>query len=281
MRGENDSILHDEDTIFHYTNMRAAMEHILYEKQLRFSKGTKTNDPREYEQRIFPTNFRDKAGSTEHSLTDTKTITDEVNDKLKKIITSDYKLACFCSNKEDKNPDAENVIFPIKQTKLYGYYRMRMWSQYGEAFYGVAIALSATSLVKRLHERLGQNAFIISDHVEYVDNLYAEDLAVSMLDGNKLWGEDMDIYANEYVKKNIRNIFFTKHIDYEDENEYRIVVHDPDDKFEYLDISKCVKVVILGDRVPLVYDKTIDDLCKELGVASKRALWFNGKLLIG
>lgn len=281
MRKENDLILSDDDTIFHYTDMRTAMEHILYEKQLRFSKGTKTNDPREYKPWIFSTEFRDKAGSTDHSLSDTKNIAVEVNYKLEKIMKSDYKLACFCSNRSDKGSDSEIDSFLFKKLSLCGYDRLRMWSQYGEAFYGVAIAFSATSLVKRLHEVLGQDALIVSDHVEYADNLYAKDLAISILDGSKLWNENLDMYANEHVKKNIRNIFFAKHIDYSGEIEYRIVVHDPDHKFEYLDITGCVKAVILGDRFPLVYEESIDVLCKELGAENKRSLWFNGKLLVG
>lgn len=276
MREKNDLILNNEDTIFHYTDMRTAMEHILYEKQLRFSKSTKTNDPREYKPSNFSTFFHDRAGGADHSLSDTKTMAVEVNDKLEKIMKSDYKLACFCSN--DKSHDDENDFLPIRQTKQYGYDRMRMWSQYADKFRGIAIAFSAAALENRLREVLGQDALIVSDHVEYTDNL--KDLAISILDGNELLN-DLDMYANDHVKKNIRNIFFAKHIDYNGENEYRSVVHDPDHKFEYLDITGCIKAVILGDRFPLVYEESIDILCTELGAESKRSLWFNGKLLVG
>ena len=69
-----------------------------------------------------------------------------------------------------------------------------MWSQYADKFRGIAIAFSAASLENRLREVLGQDALIVSDHVEYADNL--KDLAMSILDGNQLWNENLDMYAN-------------------------------------------------------------------------------------
>ncbi len=36
------------DTIFHYTKMNVAIEHILGESRLRLSRGFNTHDPREY-----------------------------------------------------------------------------------------------------------------------------------------------------------------------------------------------------------------------------------------
>lgn len=275
MRGENDSILHDGDTIFHYTNMRAAMEHILYEKKLRFSKSTKTNDPREYKEWDFSTYINNSVAN------DTSLLSVEVKIKLGNIMRSDYKLACFCSNRSDKGSNSEIDSFLFKKMGMYGYDRLRMWSQYGDEFRGVSIAFSAAALENRLRDLLGQDAFIFSGHVDYVDNLHAKDLSILMLNGNELRDKGTDIYANDHVRKNIKNIFFTKHIDYRDENEYRIVFHDHEDRFEEIDITGCIKAVILGDRFPLVYEESIDVLCKELGAENKRALWFMSKLVVG
>jgi len=275
----NDSVLEHEDTVFHYTKMHTAIEHILYGKCLRFSKSADTHDPREYKEWNFSVSFIDKIDKD--IANDTSMLTVEVYQKLEKIMRSEYKLACFCSNRLATLSDTDSDSFLNNQTKRHGYDRLRMWSQYADGFRGVVIAFSAAALMKQLRKLLGQEVFIFSNHVNYVNNLYAKDLPILMLNGNELREKGTDICANDYVKKNIENIFFIKDIDYRDEIEYRIVVHDPDDKLEYLDISNCVKAVILGDRFPLVYDKAIEDLCKELGVECKRTLWFRSKLLIG
>jgi hypothetical protein len=172
------------------------------------------------------------------------------------------------------------ILFFNNQPIQYGYDKLRMWSQYGDNFFGVSIAFSLDSLVRQLRALLGQAAYIYHNHVNYVPNLYDKDLSILMLNGKVLLDKGTDEYANDHVRSNIENIFFTKHIDYKDENEYRIIVHDPDDNFEELDISKSVKAVILGDRFPVVYEKAIEDLCKELDVECKRTLWFQSKLLI-
>jgi hypothetical protein len=93
----NDSMLNHDDTIFHYTKMHTAIEHILYKKRLRFSKSAKTNDPREYKEWNFSVEYRETAATNDSAILNSKSI--EVYDKLKKIMRSDYKLACFCSNR--------------------------------------------------------------------------------------------------------------------------------------------------------------------------------------
>ena len=262
----------DKDTVFHYTNMRVAIEHILFQRQLRFSKSVKTNDPREYNDWVFSA-----AGQSSHSnnniLSPEKYV--EANFKINQIIKSDYKLACFCSNKIP-NPSDGNYVSTIQ----HGYDRLRMWSQYGEAFYGICIAFSASSLKQQLREQLGGSTSIYANHVDYDQDLRVTDRNLKWLNGNDLMGKDVDKVANAYVEKeeNIKGIFFTKHIDYSGENEYRIIVHDPDNSFEYLDISKCFKAVLLGDRFPVVYKKMIKNFCDELNIEGKEVKWRYGKL---
>jgi len=59
------------------------------------------------------------------------------------------------------------------------------------------------------------------------------------------------------------NIMFHKPSDYRDEEEYRLVVYDPENKNEFIDIKKIIKGVIVGDRFPKVYYNTILELANK------------------
>lgn len=169
---EIESIIHSEDTVFHYTTMSTAIEHILSKKSLRFSGSTKTNDPREYREWIF-TGF-----GSNHVLShgrpyriDSKTYrrNQDINSVLNRIIKEDYKLACFCSSRLLK-PQASRA--PSNRTPQYGYDRMRMWSQYGEKHSGICIAFSKLSLQQELRNKMGEKAFIRAMNVKYKRDLF-------------------------------------------------------------------------------------------------------------
>jgi hypothetical protein len=266
------SVLNDDDTVFHYTKMSTAIEHILFEKRLRFSKSIKTNDPREYNDWDL--------GVTEESSNNEDFLNQSVlaMNKVDQVRKSDYKLACFCSNRFPESTKSARVS--DYQTRQLGYDRLRMWSQYGDKFYGVCIAFSASSVQQRLHEQLGKNAIIYADHVAYEPDLNYKDRPIRDIKWNDINNiKDINEFANEYVRGWVKEIFFTKHVDYRDENEYRIVVHDPNNSFKYLDnIVNCFKAVLLGDRFNLVYQKLIRGFCDELNIECKRVKWLHGKL---
>jgi hypothetical protein len=72
---------------------------------------------------------------------------------------------------------------------------------------------------------------------------------------------------------NFEYFFFRKHIDYRDEGEFRVVVFDPDNKLEPLDISTSLKGVIVGDRIHAPYIHLINHMCKKLNIECRQAYW--------
>jgi hypothetical protein len=223
-----DQVINNADTIFHYTNSRTAMEHILFEKQLRFSKLAKTNDPHEYRDRdiVF------WSDNLELNLADRLEIQPIVN----RICKSEYKIACFCSN---DHPN-KNGSLP---GKCYGYERLRMWSQYGENYYGVCIAFSRDTLLETLQS---MSLKYTDNHVTYSDDLADISNTLSGIEVTQpIEEKNNDEFARDHVEKNLTGIFFTKHRDYQDEAEYRIIVQDQDNKFDILDISDCIKAVLV------------------------------------
>lgn len=254
----NQSSIDNEDTIFHYTKIAIAIEHILYEKRLKFSRGINTNDPREYKRRDL-----EPQSEGNYTFEEYRQNWLEAEKNLRKVISS-YKYACFCLNDS----------LGQEQTKLSGYARLRMWTQYGENFYGVCIAFSA----KSLEERLGKKAIIYAKYVHYDKDLERNDSILLNVDANEFISKNKEEWATRYVQDHRDQIFFSKHEDYRDEKEYRIVIHDPDDVFEYLDISGCIKAVLLGDRTEPVYNEIVKNLCNPMNAECKKVIWQRGKL---
>ena len=247
----------NKDTLYHYTKLGKALEHILYHRRLRFSKGVSTNDPREYRSLDLSPHSDGTSTYEEYRQTWRK-----AEKSLAKCM-SQYKYACFCLN----DPRSQEEL------GVPGYSRLRMWAQYGQNFYGVCIAFSAQRLLKRISDR----ASVYSKPVRYVD-LERTDAALSDIDAAELTSKNTDVWAESYMRDNLDQIFFSKHKDYRDEKEYRIVVHDPESSFEYIDITECIKAVLLGDRTEEVYHQVAKDLSRQMNVECKQVVWQSGKL---
>jgi hypothetical protein len=255
MKNRLEAMIDEKDTVFHYTKTFIAIEHILYENRLKFSRGMNTNDPREYSPWDIEPHLD---GDYTHDEFRHEWL--EAEDSYREAIMS-YKYACFCSN---------NL-----QSGQAGYDRLRMWSQYGDNFYGVCIAFSADLLKQRLTSKV---APFTGKPVKYEEDLGIIDSTISDSDANEFTHKDKKVWANQYINNYLDQIFFLKHLDYRDENEYRMVVNDPNNKFEFLDISGCIRAVLLGDRTGPVYHKMIKSYCDRMNAECRQLKWQRGKL---
>ena len=122
--------------------------------------------------------------------------------------------------------------------------KYRMWSQYADDHRGVALLLSKNKLCMTIKKYFTESAFF--GPVKYRSN-HTFDIE---LNGDSLSDEQ---YMRKFIINKRNEIFFKKHIDYRDENEYRILIID--DKFEdiFIDFKKCFIGIILGDRFHEVY----------------------------
>ena len=251
--------------------MSTAIENILCGRRLKLSKDVRTNDPREYADWDFGP-FLD---GDEHSGEEFAAQWPEATSKLNQV-RRDYRFACFCSN---DHPELQKTNSRLdERLRQFGYNRLRMWAQYGESFYGVCIAFSSSSLEQWLRTGSGVDGLVDTGHVTYDRELYFNDRPILSPDGSEFMDRDKVTYANEFIRHNLRRLFFTKHVDYKDEYEYRIVVHDPNDDCEYVDIVSSIRAVLLGDRSKAVYRRIVRDLCDELHVPCWELKWVDGEL---
>ncbi len=265
---EFEEIMKEDDIIFHYTNLSTALEHILFNKQLQFSYLLNMNDPRERNYWSFGRRMLIDDSAFKTML--------HLQIILNEIRTSEYKIGCFCSNKVSEE---KSETFSVERD-WYGWNRLRMWAQYADNFRGVCIAFSASAIKKKLGEQLGEERLIKEGAVDYLPNYYQHDRDLRGIDPHMVSDEALEKYAASYIKENLSSFFLTKPIDYRDEGEYRIVVHDPADKFKHLDVSNCIRGIILGEKYHNVYHNSVRNLCDKLGVQCRQHSWVEGRMTL-
>ncbi|MDF3027477.1 MAG: hypothetical protein K0S23_1784 [Fluviicola sp.] len=112
----------DQDTIYHYTSLNIAIEHILFEKQLRFSPRIHSNDPIE-----FLKSMTGKGGQyrdLEHMLEvegrtadDSNKISLGLKEKFNQV-----KQLCFCRNESLEKTQGQSSFYE----EYYGFLKPRM-----------------------------------------------------------------------------------------------------------------------------------------------------------
>ena len=91
------SMIHNEDTIFHYTKMSVAVEHILGENSLKLSRGSNTHDPREYGKWSLCPHLEGADFSDEQFFREWPEAEKALND-----VVRSYKFVSFCCNDPSK-----------------------------------------------------------------------------------------------------------------------------------------------------------------------------------
>ncbi|MCT7507169.1 DUF2971 domain-containing protein [Aliarcobacter cryaerophilus] len=240
---ELDNFLNSDDAIFHYTKKETAMEYILSNKQLKLGMFRLTNDPYEYKKRS--TSAFGWGDINQSLCLESMSLIDST--------IHNTSFLSFCGNSNNK-----------------GYKKSRMWSQYGQNHSGICLVFSKESLMTKIQNELSEDYFI-----------YGEDVNYKEIEFESLNIEDNNLTKKEIVKNNIKKDYkqflFQKDLDYQDENEFRIVLIkknleklSPED---YIDISDALRLIILGDKFPEVYLPIIQDLSTKLNIKFKQLDW--------
>ena len=189
---------------------------------------------------------------------------------LNKVIKEQAKLACFTA-------DSEQITSAPNEVLRRGFARSRMWGQYGEENRGVCLVFSKTgfrqqfSALKKVEEDR-----VYEGPVCYKD-FSREAIGARTLNGDKLKEMPIGEYVVGHLDEHYKELFLEKAQDYRDENEYRFIFANSVPGFTYVPIDECLKVVIAGVRLPIVYRGLIAQLAREIHVEYKSIQWHNGR----
>jgi hypothetical protein len=147
-----------------------------------------------------------------------------------------------------------------------GYGHPRMWAQYGDRHRGVCLVLNHGILHGSMLANLGNKGLYWGDvkyletvsgpngnayHIKYLDDILKDGIA-----------SVIEPHIDEFNKE----LFFTKHIDWRDEWEYRWVFRSKDGKPKLIPITDSIRAVIVGNECPAKETRDILSNCSSHGI---------------
>jgi len=249
-----DSVL-NSNMLFHYTKSTTGLEKIICNKFLKFNNMENTNDPKESRERDIKISY------------DTSK-TNEVNTNIsyyKKLLNDirlkETKLLCFTTNK--KNID-KKFKKNCNESLLYqtGFFKPRMWAQYGENHRGICLGFDKDELVKAMssikYDKFYRSLVSYSNSMK---NIYSSTHFEYEFDSQESFRK---YYLDKHLKVYRDVLYFSKSYDWRDEAEYRFLIIQSDSNTnELLDISKALRAVFLGVDFPNVYIESLKKVVSE------------------
>ena len=250
---EIEKYLKSDDALFHYTKNGIALEKIFPFKLLKFGPLCKTDDPYEYNLKVISASGWGPLKGWEF-----------VSPSIDKYISQRTYFISFCMN-DDKN----NL----------GYEKPRMWSQYGEKNKGICLVFSKEKIEEEINQFNSLKIFnAFSEKVRYSSEL--KNPIINAI-GNI---NEVDVlhHAMEYIRKNYQALYFTKHVDYAGENEYRAILVAEDDAEQDLNINllPALKYIIIGDNYPEAYYPLLVNYQEILQVPVCKLMWYKDRFIL-
>ncbi len=221
------------NSISHYTKCETAIDYILKDRRLKFSLFSETNDP--YER--LPYAF---TGCNTKNMKLLYEIFQNNN-----FIKEHVKLLCFAED-DDTNPD-----IPLFSTGL-SYAKPRMWAQYANSKSqdGICLIFNKDLLIEKILSAFSKDKVSVGN-VKYLDAIqFAHKVAVATsIQDDILSLESMDKIRYELINRYGWTYFYSKHIDWQDENEFRVILFDDNDEHKYLEIDGCLEAIVMGINI--------------------------------
>ncbi|MFF4733567.1 DUF2971 domain-containing protein [Streptomyces mirabilis] len=218
-------------SLFHYTNDKGLFG-ILNSGKLRLSPYQFTNDLWE-SQPHYPS-FSQRSGTgTGPDLA----LWDEVDRQLRlhtKVgcLTQDVTLPDTVAN-----PDA-----------LRGWAHLALWAHYGAGHEGVCLRFDRDRLVESFLHHSGPASLAFHGPVRYLGSQHSP--AIAGIDLEQVAEFGIDAVSLAYAEASKDHLFFRKHIDWNSESEYRLVVLNESVDYDYVGIRSALTGVVLGRAFP-------------------------------
>ena len=252
------------DDVYHYTSVDAALYGILGLGSIRLSPYESTNDPQESRPRL-PALSRHETfipGDTD----DVTSLWNHADRWLRRSV----KLACFTQ-------DYSLPETAIDEDAFRGWAHSSAWAHYGDRHGGVCLRFNRPQLVEQFHTQLGTHGRCLEGAVEYPVQRFSA-LPTEPLDMGQIQEFGIDAVASLYVEKFHRELYFTKSHDWANESEFRLIFVDQSELPVYLDVTKCLTGVVLGDAFPVERIEVVRHLLDRMPNAALIQLrYHNGK----
>lgn len=246
--------IYKDDIIYHYTKAATAIDYILFDNQLRFSRGSKSNDPIESSSASRGTVYYeniDRQQSKNH-LNDADELHEFVGD-----LEIRFQKICFCKNSMGDDFASKNYHTQFEgHEELFGFAKPRMWDQYADKFTGVCLAFSKKKILSLNDSELE----LIEGNLKYLTFRQLWENKVGDIQGDYLSKAEKGVYRNQ-LDEQVKQSFFFKHKDYAGENEYRIgTLYDKNkccvekvknklifDETMMLDTTNCIEAIFMSN----------------------------------
>ncbi len=258
------------DMLFHYTRLETAMELILTAMQLRFSSFKNVNDPHERGYQSLSLNWTNR-NPIDEALIDYDRYQKEVNC----IRQEESKLLCFSKNAGVITKTGSSVLDADLYYKT-GFFKMRMWAQYGDLHRGLCLAFSRDRLVMDI-KKVYSSFKLYRGDIKYKDSSSDMRQAYHIELNEGALHDFREFFISEHLIKYREDLFFTKNSDWRDEFEYRLLLLTDNKKPDYfININNSLKAVFCGLDFPDVYMSALRNLLKYSDVEIYRLMLDNG-----
>jgi hypothetical protein len=220
--------------LYHYTTADIAVYNILDQRAIRLSPYELTNDPQESRQKLPA--LSTSAG--EDYTSQAEPVWQDADWWLRRYV----KVACFTQDYELPENALDTDAFR-------GWAHPSLWAHYGGRHCGVCLRFDRAKLVEQFRSELCARGQCFHGPVEYPTQR-ASVLPGEPLDVDQVYEFGTDAVVSRYIEKHYRTLFFTKHHDWANEQEYRLILNEPSTLPAYVKIDNCLTGVVLGDLFP-------------------------------
>jgi hypothetical protein len=246
----------DIELLYHFTSKEIALEKILSSGELKFSILGNTNDPRETKHWLF---------NLEYTWPEANSNYVKQMDLINNILKNNVNLLCFT---------IDNSKLEIDHNLRNGYMHSRSWSQYASNHTGICLLFEKSKLTSKVQLEYQKSYKVWHGKVEYINRTIKNPPKCLTISGEVI-NKDLSI---EHIEKYYSELFFEKRNDWEDENEYRIIIFTSDKSISDLkiDISDCIVGLIVGVDFNKVYEPCVFEACNKYNIEADRIQWSEG-----
>jgi DUF2971 family protein len=252
------------DVLYHYTSSNTFLEYIAPKVELRLSTFDRMNDPREHDSWRFDC-LNPRGDDFIQRM-----------EGLNADIRSRARLACFC--RDEDLPGGQLAFHDVAYAR--GFSRPRMWAQYGGNYTGVCLLFDRHKLLSLFESFAREHGMdLMFGVVDYanrrpVGGLFRVD-AFTVVDDH-YFASGAVKYAKLHCVAHHRELFFSKHLDWRDENEYRVVLYGDLTGEAQIPMLGALTHVAVGSKCVGAARRGVVEFCCRHNIDAAYLTWKNG-----